>query len=38
MTETSLRQNAKVVLTEHGISPTLLLGAIPTTPTDGDGS
>jgi len=35
MTETSLKQNAKVVLTEHGISPMLLLGTLPTTPTDG---
>ena len=29
MTETSLRDNAKVVITEHGISPTLLLGSLP---------
>ncbi len=29
MTENALRDNAKVVLTEHGISPTLLLGDLP---------
>jgi regulator of protease activity HflC (stomatin/prohibitin superfamily) len=29
MTETSLRENAKIVITEHGISPTLLLGNLP---------
>jgi len=29
MTEASLRENAKVVITEHGISPTLLLGNLP---------
>ncbi len=29
MTETSLRENAKIVITEHGISPTLLLGSLP---------
>jgi regulator of protease activity HflC (stomatin/prohibitin superfamily) len=29
MTETALRDNAKVVITEKGISPTLLLGALP---------
>ncbi len=29
MIETSLRENAKVVITEHGISPTLLLGSLP---------
>jgi regulator of protease activity HflC (stomatin/prohibitin superfamily) len=34
MTEASLKANAKVVLTEHGISPTLLLGSLPTTPTE----
>jgi hypothetical protein len=31
MTETSLRENAKIVITEHGISPTLLLGSLPVT-------
>ena len=30
MAENSLKNNAKVVLTEHGISPTLLLGSLPT--------
>jgi regulator of protease activity HflC (stomatin/prohibitin superfamily) len=29
MVETSLRENSKVVITEHGISPTLLLGSLP---------
>ncbi len=29
MVETALRDNTKVVITEHGISPTLLLGDIP---------
>jgi regulator of protease activity HflC (stomatin/prohibitin superfamily) len=29
MTEASLRENAKVIITEHGISPTLLLGSLP---------
>jgi regulator of protease activity HflC (stomatin/prohibitin superfamily) len=29
MTETALRDNAKIVITEHGISPTLLLGSLP---------
>jgi len=29
MTENSLRENAKIVITEHGISPTLLLGSMP---------
>ena len=29
MVETSLRDNAKVVITETGISPTLLLGSLP---------
>ncbi|NLE45351.1 MAG: SPFH/Band 7/PHB domain protein [Chloroflexi bacterium] len=29
MTEAALRENSKVVLTEHGISPTLLLGELP---------
>jgi len=29
MIETSLRENAKFVITEHGISPTLLLGDLP---------
>jgi regulator of protease activity HflC (stomatin/prohibitin superfamily) len=29
MIENSLRENAKIVITEHGISPTLLLGTLP---------
>ena len=29
MTETALRDNAKIVITEHGISPTILLGSLP---------
>jgi regulator of protease activity HflC (stomatin/prohibitin superfamily) len=29
MVEISLRDNTKVVITEHGISPTLLLGSLP---------
>jgi regulator of protease activity HflC (stomatin/prohibitin superfamily) len=29
MVENSLRENAKIVITEHGISPTLLLGSLP---------
>ncbi len=29
MIEASLRDNAKIVITEHGISPTLLLGSLP---------
>ncbi len=29
MVENSLRDNAKIVITEHGISPTLLLGSMP---------
>jgi regulator of protease activity HflC (stomatin/prohibitin superfamily) len=29
MTENSLRQNSKIVITEKGISPTLLLGSLP---------
>ena len=31
MTENSLRENAKIVITESGISPTLLLGSLPVT-------
>ena len=31
MTENALRENAKFVITEHGISPTLLLGSLPVT-------
>lgn len=29
MTENSLKNNTKIVVTEHGISPTLLLGSLP---------
>jgi regulator of protease activity HflC (stomatin/prohibitin superfamily) len=29
MTENSLRENAKIVITENGISPTVLLGSLP---------
>lgn len=29
MTETALKDNAKVVITEKGVSPTLLLGELP---------
>lgn len=29
MVEISLRENAKVVITEHGVSPTMLLGGLP---------
>lgn len=31
MVENALRDNTKVVITEHGISPTLLLGSLPIT-------
>jgi regulator of protease activity HflC (stomatin/prohibitin superfamily) len=36
MTETALRDNAKVVITEHGVSPTLLLGSLPVTTSAGE--
>ena len=29
MTESAMRENAKIVITEHGISPTLVLGELP---------
>ncbi len=29
MVENALRDNAKIILTEHGINPTLLLGSLP---------
>jgi hypothetical protein len=29
MVENSLRENTKIVITEHGISPILLLGSLP---------
>jgi regulator of protease activity HflC (stomatin/prohibitin superfamily) len=34
MIETALRDNTKVVITEHGISPTLLLGSLPISTQD----
>ena len=37
MVENSLRENAKIVITEHGISPTLLLGSLPVNVTTGNG-
>jgi regulator of protease activity HflC (stomatin/prohibitin superfamily) len=36
MVENSLRENAKIVITEHGISPTLLLGSLPVTVSSDD--
>ena len=30
-TEVALRDNAKIVITQEGISPTLLLGSLPVT-------
>jgi regulator of protease activity HflC (stomatin/prohibitin superfamily) len=35
MTETALRDNAKIVITEEGISPTLLLGSLPVSVSTG---
>lgn len=35
MTETALRDNAKIIITEEGISPTLLLGSLPVTMSEG---
>ena len=32
MVENSLKDNAKVIVTEHGISPSLFLGSVPVTP------
>ncbi|MCB2160739.1 SPFH/Band 7/PHB domain protein [bacterium] len=37
MIENSLRENAKIVITEHGISPTLLLGNLPITVSSENG-
>jgi len=37
MIENSLRENAKIVITEHGISPTLLLGSLPVSVSNGKG-
>jgi regulator of protease activity HflC (stomatin/prohibitin superfamily) len=34
MTEGSLRDNAKVVITQEGISPSLLLGSLPVTTSE----
>ncbi len=38
MTENSLKDNAKIVVTEKGISPTLLLGSLPVSITRDDQS
>ena len=38
MVENSLRENAKIVITEHGISPTLLLGSLPVEVASGSGN
>ncbi len=38
MVENSLRDNAKIVITEHGIHPTLLLGNPPVTMLNGNGA
>jgi len=38
MVENSLRDNAKIVITEHGISPTLLLGSLPVNVSAGNGN
>ena len=35
MTETALRENTKIIITENGISPTLLLGDLPITSHNG---
>jgi regulator of protease activity HflC (stomatin/prohibitin superfamily) len=35
MTEVALKNNSKIVLTENGISPTLILGNLPTASEDG---
>jgi hypothetical protein len=37
MVENSLRDNAKIVITEHGNSPTLLLGSLPVNVSAGNG-
>ena len=34
MTENALRDNAKVIITEHGISPSIFLGDLPVIPKD----
>ncbi|MDY7078803.1 MAG: SPFH domain-containing protein [Chloroflexota bacterium] len=38
MTENALRENAKIVITEEGISPTLLLGSLPVSVSQPDHS
>ncbi|MBN1313953.1 MAG: SPFH/Band 7/PHB domain protein [Anaerolineales bacterium] len=38
MIENSLRENAKIVITEHGINPTLLLGNLPVSVTNEKGN
>ncbi len=38
MTETALRDNAKIIITEHGVSPTLLLGSLPVSVSADKGS
>ena len=35
MTEASLKDNAKVVITEHGVSPSLILGDLPVSVSSG---
>jgi regulator of protease activity HflC (stomatin/prohibitin superfamily) len=35
MIEASLRENSKIIITEHGISPTLLLGSLPVSVSSG---
>ena len=35
-TENSLRDNAKIVITEHGVSPTLLMGSLPVKMSSGN--
>ncbi|MGC9357030.1 MAG: SPFH domain-containing protein [Anaerolineae bacterium] len=37
MTETALRDNAKIIVTEEGISPTLLLGSLPVSMSGDEG-
>jgi regulator of protease activity HflC (stomatin/prohibitin superfamily) len=37
MIENSLRENAKIVITEHGINPTLLLGNLPVSVSNENG-
>jgi hypothetical protein len=37
MTETALRDNAKIIITEEGLSPTLLLGSLPVSASPSEG-